>query len=295
MNNTSIKACAAFAALAFSIPAFSSADTELDPLTISVQQNEMNIGARYYSQVKPKNIEWMAQLPPTLGWTMMKLKNGRFMLIDSSMRFAIDGAKLMDNQFKQLIDSPEAANDAWRISPKELTRLLERLPIFTYGVDKPKADVTILLSSRKDEATKDAVELIKNNLDKYRIDVVLMADLKDTISNATSVNLYCAIDRKDAKKRLLEMDFPDVTKANDRLEMLPTCEYKTKFAGTISFALLNNILKIPLYIKGNGDTLISSPKSLEAFLNFEESRRADMDVDLNADLDDIISGTTKND
>ncbi|AZL83392.1 hypothetical protein EIJ81_00565 (plasmid) [Aliivibrio salmonicida] len=295
MNNKSIKACAAFAALAFSIPALSSDYTEHDPLMNSVANNKMNIGAKYYSQTKPRNIEWMAQLPPTLGWTMMKLKNGRFMLIDSSMRFAIDGAKLMDNQFKQLIDSPEAANDAWRVSPKELARLLEQLPVFNYGIDKPEADVTILLAARKDKATKDAIDLINKNLDKYRIDVILMADQADKISNAISVNLYCATDRKDAKKRLLDMNFPDVTKADERLEMLPTCDYAAKFAGTLSFSLLNNILQIPFYIKSNGDTLTSSPKDLRAFLEFDESRRADMDVDLNADLDDIIAGSTKND
>ncbi|MCQ1058396.1 hypothetical protein LRP52_23915 [Photobacterium sp. ZSDE20] len=243
-----------------------------DPLASFANKSGQNQTANFLAMAE--NAEWFAKLPPSQGWVLMKLKNGTMMMVDTDMRFAINGAELFDLRHQQRVDNLDAANQSWLVNLNNLDHF--DLPVFTYGPDKPKADFTVLLAPTNHAEILDTLSQIKDNQDKYRFDVVLMGTVSQTVYEI-SVNLFCAEDRVEAKERLLNADYPDTSTEETRMPMLPTCEH-SKVADAFALTHLYNITRYPYIIRHDGAAIAGSPRSMEELYNLPAPKHAELDI-----------------
>lgn len=233
----------------------------LDPLMKALQSQPDTKKAEFLSPAA-KGAEWLAMLPDTSGMYAVKLKTGQFMIMDSHFRYAFYANNLFDMIRGQEITTIEELNQVWLIDESKLDP--NTLPIFSYGQEKPKADMTILVGVHKSEATKRLMQFVKENQEKYRIDLVLMGTTgKRQLFSV--INLFCAKDRVLAKERLLNLEIPTYGDEESLLDYHATCNREHIMAGT-AISKMYNVTHYPYFINGKGHSTIGIPKDLEKFL-----------------------------
>lgn len=258
----------AIASMLVASPAMSFEEEQSDPLLQSLSNNREANLAEFFSVTE--KAEWVASLPPTQGLVVVKLKNGQYMIIDAGMRFAFEAGAIVDIGNGQVIDTPEKINDAWLVNVDAISSM--PLPIFTYGVDKLKADFTVMVAMVDHPSTKAVMDLIRENQNKYRIDVMLMGTT-DKTQLLSAGNLYCAEDRKLAKERLLDLKFPLKSDKTTWLDQLPTCKHEDVLSA-FNVAKMYSVNKYPFFYNSYGAYMTGVPLQIDKFIEWKPKNMA---------------------
>ena len=252
-------------ALAFAFSSNANAD---DPLSESIANSREQKLSDFFSVTA--NAEWVANLPATNGIIITKLKSGNFMAVDSNMRYAFEIKRIVNVMNGAEVVDPKSANDVWLVYPDQIQKL--PLPMFRYGPDKPKADITIMAGVEDDEASKATVEYVKQYMDKYTIDVILMATTSKKAGNSIA-HLMCAMDRKEAKQRYLEMALPTKEDKSSHMEQNPNCKVEDVLS-TFTLQRMYNVNTYPFAYNSHGASVSGLPQNLEEFLDYKPENLA---------------------
>lgn len=241
-----------------------SADGIVDPF-LNALANTPDAKTSEFMSPLQSGVQWVANLPPTSGMMVVKLENGQHMIIDGNFKYAFYANNVMDLVRGEEITEMDQINNVWEMETSKLNS--KDLPIFSYGVEKPKADLFVFMDMQKGLAATDIVEYIKLNQDKYRIDVVLVGGT-DKVKLNSAANLFCAKDRKQAKANLLELKLPVKDDSTTWLDIHPTCTVDYVFKSSM-MAHMYNITRFPAVVNSKGVILNGLPKDLERFVTYE--------------------------
>ncbi|CAH1589269.1 MULTISPECIES: hypothetical protein [Vibrio] len=252
-------------ALAASVSGNALAD---DPLSESVANSREQKLTDFFSITA--NADWTAKLPETGGMVLTKLKNGNYVAMGSNMRYAFEVKRVVNIMNGEEVLDLKTANDLWLVYPEQVQKM--PLPMFRYGPDKPKADITIMAPVQDDKASKSTVEFVKEHMDKFTIDVILMATTNKVAGNSVA-HLMCAMDRKLAKERYLDMKFPIKEDVSTHLEQNPQCNVDD-IISTFTLQRMYNVKTYPFTYNSHGATVAGLPENLEQFLDFKPENLA---------------------
>lgn len=239
-----------------------------DPLTESVANSRNQKLTDFFSMTA--NADWVAKLPETGGMVLTKLKNGNYIAMGTNMRYAFEVKRVVNIMSGEEVLDLKTANDVWLVYPEQIQKM--PLPMFRYGPDKPKADITIMAPVQNDKASKSTVEFVKEHMDKYTIDVILMATTNKVAGNSVA-HLMCAMDRKLAKERYLEMKFPIKEDKSTHLEQNPQCNVND-IISTFTLQRMYNVKSYPFTYNSHGATVAGLPENFEKFLDYKPENLA---------------------
>jgi len=239
-----------------------------DPLLESLKNNREATLSNFFSITQ--NAEWVATLPETTGMIITKLKNGDYMVVDGNLRYAFVASKIVNIDNGEQVVDEISANNVWLLHPEQISKL--PLPLFRYGVDKPKADITIMAALEQNQSTKDTVEFIKKHESNYRIDVILMATTSRKAMDSVA-HLKCAEDRKIAKQRFLDMKFPVKSDPKTHLKQLPTCSMEDVLS-TLTLAKRYNVKAYPFVYNEYGGYATGLPNNIDDFIAYKPTNLA---------------------
>ncbi|AIW22723.1 hypothetical protein F0267_01155 [Vibrio coralliilyticus] len=265
MNRINTALTALALALAASVSGNALAD---DPLSESVANSREQKLTDFFSITA--NADWTAKLPETGGMVLTKLKNGNYVAMGSNMRYAFEVKRVVNIMNGEEVLDLKTANDLWLVYPEQVQKM--PLPMFRYGPDKPKADITIMAPVQDDKASKSTVEFVKEHMDKFTIDVILMATTNKVAGNSVA-HLMCAMDRKLAKERYLDMKFPIKEDVSTHLEQNPQCNVDD-IISTFTLQRMYNVKTYPFTYNSHGATVAGLPENLEQFLDFKPENLA---------------------
>ncbi len=264
MLKSKLSALVVAGVLGLSASASVSADAITDPFLKAIA-NSPESKTREFMAPLQSGVQWVANLPPSAGMMVVKLENGQNMIIDGNFKYAFYANNVMDLVRGEEITEMKQINDVWEIETSKLTS--NEMPVFSYGVEKPKADLYVFMDMQKGQAATDIVEYIKLNKDKYRMDVILMGGVDKVKLNAAA-NLFCAKDRKLAKANLLDLKLPVKDDSSTWLDIHPTCTVDYVYKSSM-LAHMYNITRFPAVANSNGVILNGLPKDLERFTTYE--------------------------
>lgn len=239
-----------------------------DPLSESLLNTRNQKLSDFFSM--SANAEWVAKLPETGGMVLTKLKNGNYMAIGSNMRYAFEVKRVVNIMSGEEILDLNTANDLWLVYPEQIQKM--PLPMFRYGPDKPKADITIMAPVQNDKASNSTVEFVKKHMDKYTIDVILMATTSKVAGNSVA-HLMCAMDRSLAKERYLEKKFPIKDDPTTHLEQNPQCNVDD-IISTFTLQRMYNVKSYPFSYNKHGAIAAGLPVDFEKFLEYKPENLA---------------------
>ncbi len=260
----------ALTALALSVSFAGNAVAEDDPLLQAVQETREGKLSNFFSVTQ--NAEWVASLPETSGMIITKLKNGEYMIVDANLRYAFYATKIVNIVNGDEVTGPQKANDVWLVNAEAVAKL--PLPLFRYGPEKPKADITIMTAMTDDEPTRNTVEFIKKLMDEYRIDVIMMGT-RNNVEAESAAHLMCAEDRLEAKQRLLDMKFPVKQDKLTHLKQHATCKGQ-EVLSTITLARMYNVKAYPFVYNAYGASVQGLPNDIEDFMVYQPNNLANI-------------------
>ncbi|MDA0152467.1 hypothetical protein OH460_09140 [Vibrio sp. Makdt] len=249
--------------LALTLMASSSAfsNETVDPFLKAISSSKNAKQSEFFSPVA-SGAEWLATLPSNAGLFAIKLKTGQFMIMDAGFRYAFYANNLFDIIRGQEITTVDELNDVWLIDTEKLSS--NNVPIFSYGLEKPQADLVIFMPMVKNNDTINIANMLNENKDKLRIDIVLIGS-HDPKQINTGAHLFCAKDRKLAKERLSNLEFPKYGEKDTYLDQHATCNKKHMMAG-LAIARMYNIFSFPYFVNKNGATNNGVPEDINEFV-----------------------------
>lgn len=230
-----------------------------DPLLSSLHSDPALKTQEFFSP--SDKAEWVANLPPTNGLIVTKIRSGQYMIVDANLRYAFYANNIFDILNGREITSPEQMNDVWLINTDKLST--QSLPIFSYGKNKAIADITIMMPMEQSDVAKNITDYIKKHQADFRIDIILMGT-KNRQQLLSASNLYCAKDRDQAKSNLLNLIFPINSDKSTWLEQHVTCNAKDVISA-MHVAKIYNVTLYPFSFNNAGASQIGLPDDLKSF------------------------------
>lgn len=232
-----------------------------DPLIQSIAEMPKAKLKEFFSPTN-SGADWVAGLPTSPGMIVTKLKNGQYMIMDANFRYAFYANNIIDITRGREVTSLEDMNDIWLIDTSKLNS--NKLPIFSYGLSKPEADLYILMPMENSKVTKNITNFIKENVDKYRIDIMLMGS-KNRQQLISASNFYCAKDRTLAKANLLNLIIPVKEDKSTWMPQHITCDTKNVIAA-LAIAKVYNVMTYPFLINPHGASSTVIPTDIQSFI-----------------------------
>lgn len=263
MKLLKLSALVASAVLSFN----ASADT--DPLLDSIRNSQQGQLAEFLGPGADL-AQWTANLPPPAGLIAIKLKTNQFMIMDMQMRYAFYANSIFDIANNRQVIEADDFNKMWHINGDSIIE--SDLPIFNFGVDKLRADFTVMLMAADSDATKATIGFIKEHMSDYRIDVLLIGS-ENRESLTAAANLYCAEDRVAAKERLLNLEFPVANDPSTHLKQILTCSPES-ILHAIQVAGMYGVKRLPFSYNANGAWIYGLPDDIPEFVKATEMNRA---------------------
>ena len=114
------------------------------------------------------------------------------------------------------------------------------------------------------KVTKNITNFIKENVDKYRIDIMLMGS-KNRQQLISASNFYCAKDRTLAKANLLNLIIPVKEDKSTWMPQHITCDTKNVIAA-LAIAKVYNVMTYPFLINPHGASSTVIPTDIQSFI-----------------------------